>query len=261
MIVTGSLGLLLLSVVTLVGHADGAPVRLAAGAQDRRGRGLLQQRGHADRPAVAGPECGDAALALGLAPSLIERRLLAGSAVAGLLTGSMAAAAGERNLFTLVVLGCAGFAVSRVCSAWWLDVAGPPGELARRHGRGAQGGPAPVRKLSRCILDSPAWSWASWVRRWGPVRQQVVMQEGETIDWGGYTVRLAKTREFAVTDKLIADVQLEVARRGQHVCTLFPARHFHRQQNQWTTEVAIHSTWSRDLYTILHGAAAFGRRN
>jgi cytochrome c-type biogenesis protein CcmF len=54
---------------------------------------------------------------------------------------------------------------------------------------------------------------------------------------------------------LIADVQLDVARRGQHVCTLFPARHFHRHQDTWTTEVAMHSTWSRDLYTILHGAA------
>ena len=89
----------------------------------------------------------------------------------------------------------------------------------------------------------------------GSVRQQVLMQEGETIAWCDYTVRLAKTREFAETDKLIADVQLDVARRGQHVCTLFPARHFHRHQDTWTTEVAMHSTWSRDLYTILHGAA------
>jgi cytochrome c-type biogenesis protein CcmF len=62
-------------------------------------------------------------------------------------------------------------------------------------------------------------------------------------------------RELAVADKLIGDVQLEFSRDGQDVCTLFPAQHFHRHPNEWTTEVAIHSTWSRDLYTILRGAA------
>ena len=40
---------------------------------------------------------------------------------------------------------------------------------------------------------------------------------------------------------------------------LKPARHFHLLQNQWTTEVAIDSTWSGDFYTILHAGLGEGR--
>jgi cytochrome c biogenesis factor len=32
-----------------------------------------------------------------------------------------------------------------------------------------------------------------------------------------------------------------------------PARHLHLLQNEWTTAVAIHSSWSGDFYTILNG--------
>ena len=34
-----------------------------------------------------------------------------------------------------------------------------------------------------------------------------------------------------------------------------PGPAFPPPSEQWTTEIAVHSTWSRDLYTILHGAA------
>ena len=44
----------------------------------------------------------------------------------------------------------------------------------------------------------------------------------------------------------------EVSRGGEPGYRLLPAQHLHRLQDQWTTEVAIHSTWSSDLYTILH---------
>ena len=45
---------------------------------------------------------------------------------------------------------------------------------------------------------------------------------------------------------------LEVSSPRTPAFRLLPAQHFHRLQNQWTTEVAIHSTWGGDFYTILH---------
>ncbi len=166
----------------------------------------------------------------------------------------MAGLFGQRHLLTLTVLGCAGFAVAVFISALWLERAGPQGKLSGGNHRGTAGRPATVCGLPHasgftCLAVGIAGSSL------GSTRQHVVMREGETITWSGYTVQLAKTREFTIADKLIGDVQLEISRSGQSLCTLFPARHFHRHQNEWTTEVAIHSTWSRDLYTILHGAA------
>ncbi|MHB8971070.1 MAG: heme lyase CcmF/NrfE family subunit [Pirellulaceae bacterium] len=190
----------------------------------------------------------------GVAPSIIQRRLLLGSVVVGCVTGLAAGLGGERNVLTLTVLSCAGFSVAVLGSALWLDtrrrqsvwLAAFVGTLQARRQQYA----GYVMHLGfTCLAVGIAGSSL------GSIRENVTMREGETISWSGYTVHLAKTRELAVADTLIGDVQLEFSRNGENVCTLFPAQHFHRQQNEWTTEVAIHSTWSRDLYTILLGAA------
>jgi cytochrome c-type biogenesis protein CcmF len=86
----------------------------------------------------------------------------------------------------------------------------------------------------------------------GTRQQEFVISEGETITWAGRTVRLAKISERAEPDKLVAEAELEIAQGGRHAATLRPAQHFHLLQRQWTTEVAIHSTWAGDFYTILH---------
>ena len=46
--------------------------------------------------------------------------------------------------------------------------------------------------------------------------------------------------------------ELEVTADGAAPYTLLPAQEYHFLQNEWSTEVAIHSTWSGDFYTILH---------
>jgi cytochrome c-type biogenesis protein CcmF len=58
---------------------------------------------------------------------------------------------------------------------------------------------------------------------------------------------------------LVAEAILEVARDGEAPVTLRPARHLHMLQDEWTTEVAIHSTWSGDFYTILHAGLGGGQ--
>ena len=253
-IVTGSLGLLLLSLVTIVGTLMVPLSDLLLGHKLVVGMAFFNN--------VAMPIgllllCGSAVTPLlrwGVAPSVVQRRLLSGSAVVGLCVSLLAGLSGQRPWLTVTVLGCAGFAVVVFIGALWLDVrgrqanslAGTVGVL--RAGRQQYAGYL-MHLGFTCLAVGIAGSSL------GSTRQHVVMREGETITWSGYTVHLAKTREFTVADKLIGDVQLEISRSGQSLCTLFPARHFHRHQKEWTTEVAIHSTWLRDLYTILHGAA------
>jgi cytochrome c-type biogenesis protein CcmF len=86
----------------------------------------------------------------------------------------------------------------------------------------------------------------------GTRQQEFVIGEGQAITWAGRTIRLAKMNQRAESDRLAAEAELEISQGGRRIATLRPAQHFHLLQRQWTTEVAIHSTWAGDFYTILH---------
>jgi cytochrome c-type biogenesis protein CcmF len=60
-------------------------------------------------------------------------------------------------------------------------------------------------------------------------------------------------------DKLVAEAILEVVHGSGSRVILRPARHLHLLQNEWTTEVAIDSTWSSDFYTVLNAGLGDGR--
>ena len=60
-------------------------------------------------------------------------------------------------------------------------------------------------------------------------------------------------------DKAIAEAVLEVTQGQGKPVVVKPARHLHWLQNEWTTAVAIHSTWSGDFYTILNGSLGGGK--
>jgi cytochrome c-type biogenesis protein CcmF len=92
----------------------------------------------------------------------------------------------------------------------------------------------------------------------GTRQQDFTMHAGQTISWAGHQLRLVGLHQRRLTDKLIGEAELEVCRDGQVLATLRPAQHFHLHGQQWTTEVAIHSSWSGDVYTILHSTDAEG---
>jgi len=92
----------------------------------------------------------------------------------------------------------------------------------------------------------------------GSQRLEVVMQRGETKNWAGRQIRYRQPIETALPDKVVAAVELEISEGGRPSYLLRPARHYHLLQEQWTTEVAIHSSWGGDLYTILHGGEGGG---
>jgi cytochrome c-type biogenesis protein CcmF len=90
----------------------------------------------------------------------------------------------------------------------------------------------------------------------GTVKHEAVMDEGETIQWAGRSIRLARVIQREDADRLIVEARVEVSRSSHTAFTVVPAQHLHRAHNEWTTEVAIHSTWAEDFYVIVHGGEA-----
>lgn len=76
---------------------------------------------------------------------------------------------------------------------------------------------------------------------------------GEPYQWEETSIRLVSLHQHRRADKLIVNAELLVSPANASAFTLRPAQHWHRLQREWTTEVAIHSTWSGDFYAILHG--------
>ena len=87
----------------------------------------------------------------------------------------------------------------------------------------------------------------------GSRRHETVMKPGESLDWEGRRIRYQRLIQTELADKVIAQAELEVSEGGRPSYRLLPARHFHLLQENWTTEVDIHSSWQGDFYTVLNG--------
>jgi cytochrome c-type biogenesis protein CcmF len=93
----------------------------------------------------------------------------------------------------------------------------------------------------------------------GTERKEVILDEGAKIEWAGWQIRHVRLEQTELPDMLIAESVLSLrCGQGPHV-ELRPARHLHLLQNEWTTEVAIHSTWRGDFYTVLNAGLGEGR--
>jgi cytochrome c-type biogenesis protein CcmF len=93
----------------------------------------------------------------------------------------------------------------------------------------------------------------------GTERKEFLLDEGDVIRWAGRQIHYRRLEQSELPDKLVANAVLEVTRDGRRAVTLQPARHLHLLQNEWTTEVAIDSSWSGDFYTVLHAGLGEGR--
>jgi cytochrome c-type biogenesis protein CcmF len=90
-------------------------------------------------------------------------------------------------------------------------------------------------------------------------RHEVTLAEGDKFEWADRKIEYLRLEQQELPDKLVAEIELRVTDATGRIVTLKPARHFYLLQNEWTTEVAIDSTWSGDLYTILHAGLGEGR--
>jgi cytochrome c-type biogenesis protein CcmF len=93
----------------------------------------------------------------------------------------------------------------------------------------------------------------------GKDRREVELSEGDMIHWAGRQIHYVRLDQSQLPDKLVAAAVLEVARNGEAPFELRPARYLHLLQNEWTTEVAIQSSWSDDFYAVLHAGLGDGR--
>jgi len=258
-LVAGSLALLLLTAVVLGGTLSSALSSLVAGKTILVGPafynnvlipiGLLLLSTMSVAPL----------LNWGAAPSPRQKWWLLASGCVGVAAGLIAAAAGVRHPLMLAVVGLAAVAIAALVGGLVVD--SRAGQLRR----------LPVAMLM--TLRVQRRQYASFLIHLGFValavgvtassvgkrEQNFKLSEGETAGWGDRQVRLVRARQRDLPDKLVAEAELQIQKAGRQPVTLLPAQHYHRLQEQWTTEVAIHSTWRGDDYAILHSGNLEGQ--
>jgi cytochrome c-type biogenesis protein CcmF len=90
----------------------------------------------------------------------------------------------------------------------------------------------------------------------GVLRYNVDMAEGGRIQFAGYSIFFAGVHETESNGNIVAKTELHISRGEAPPFILRPGQNYYIVDNQWTTEVAVHSTWGRDFYVIAHGGEA-----
>ncbi len=195
----------------------------------------------------------------GLAPSPAQRTMLMVSAVMAIVVTVASFAMGVHRPIALGVAGLAGFAAAALLAAIVLDVLRLRKDGLRhallqsiRDRRRTYAGFL-VHAGFVCLAIGVTGSSL------GTIKRDFDMDAGETTQWAGRSIHFARLIQQELPDRLMMAAQLDVALSPAAGFTLLPAQHLHRRQRQWTTEVAIHSTWTEDSYAILHGGEAQSR--
>lgn len=196
----------------------------------------------------------------GAPPTRKQRLALFACCGAAFLAGGVAAACGIRHPIAWAVAGVAVLAVGAAAASWLLD--------ARR--RSATGWFAGLGR----VLVGQRPQYAGYAVHLGLIsvavgiagsslgsqRLDVELKEGQVIEWAGRRIEYVRLVQRETADTLVAEVELRVGRTGeQQAVMLRPSRRLHLLQNEWTTEVDIHSTWAGDFYTILNAGLGEGR--
>jgi cytochrome c-type biogenesis protein CcmF len=195
----------------------------------------------------------------GSSPKPTERRLLRLSTLASLTAAAAGYIFGVRHPLAIAVVALAALTLSTFLAGWLYDAWRRD---ARRRWRGLIGALRGGRhKYAAYVIHLGLACVALGIAgsSLGSERKEIELAEGDTLEWAGRHIRYVQLIQSTLPDRLVAEAVLEVARRGGEPVTLRPARHLHLLQNEWTTEVAIHSTWSGDFYTVLHAGLGEGR--
>ena len=86
--------------------------------------------------------------------------------------------------------------------------------------------------------------------------KDVRMEQGDTVELGGYTFRLVGVRDVQGPNYVAGRAQMEVSRNGRPVTTLYPEKRIYTVQNSPMTEAAIDFGFTRDLYVSLGDAVS-----
>lgn len=198
----------------------------------------------------------------GRAPGLIQRRILSACAAVGVLAALFGYVLGVRQIIPLMLIALATVACASFVTGVNLDVRRrQPGSVpplwhglitALREGRRRYAGYMAHFGIV-CLATGVAGSSL------GTRRHEVEMAEGDVVHWADREVRYVALEQRQLPDKLEAVAVLEVTHGDGPTVEQRPARHLHLLQNEWTTQVSIHSTWGSDFYTVLHAGLGDGR--
>ena len=83
------------------------------------------------------------------------------------------------------------------------------------------------------------------------VEKDVRMQQGDTVEVGGYTFRLDGLSEVAGPNYDATRGAISVSKGGKQMGTMYPEKRFYRVQQMPMTEAAIDTGLTRDLYVSL----------
>ena len=81
--------------------------------------------------------------------------------------------------------------------------------------------------------------------------KQVTVNEGQTFDIGGYTLKYTGLEQHDTPHMSSLMAKMEVYDHGKKLETLKPEKRFYKKPQQPATEVAIRSTLGSDLYLVL----------
>jgi cytochrome c-type biogenesis protein CcmF len=185
-------------------------------------------------------------------PSAAQGKALGASAgVASLGTG-IVFLFGVRHPLGLAVAWAALLAVASLAGGLFLDA------RRRQPGSGARGLLASLRGARRQYagfvvhLGFLAIAVGVTGSSLGTQRHEIDLAEGETVRWAGRAIHFARLVRRDEPDKLVVEAELDITADRGGAFTLRPAQHLHKHPKDWTTEAAVHSSWSGDFYTILH---------
>ena len=253
MIVVNTLALVSLAVVTCVGTLSAAISDAIVGRQIVLGVAFYN---NALIPTgfllLAATACAPL-LRWGGTPTSLQKRMLSLSAGAGVIAVSVAFLTGIRSLVGISVIGLIAFGLAAFATSLIVDTrSNPSASLLSGFARTLS---ARRRLYAGFVVHLGFFCLALGITAssLGTQQREVVLQEGESLNWAGHRVRLVQINQRELPDKLIAEARLEVSKGTASPRTLTPAQHFHILQQEWTSEVAIQSTWTGDFYTILHG--------
>jgi cytochrome c-type biogenesis protein CcmF len=194
----------------------------------------------------------------GAPPHSSERRLLVLSFFVALIAAIASWMAGLRDLLAATVIGLMVFTVTCLAAAYYRDASQNGGAFSFK--RIIDPWKKDRRKYAAYgihvgfVLVAMGVSGSSL----GTLRQEMTLDEGQVVDWAGQRIRYARLEQHQLPDKLVAEAVLQLGTESPAI-ELRPARQLHLLQNEWTTEVAIHSTWGGDLYTVLNAGLGDGR--
>jgi len=199
------------------------------------------------------------ALRWGLPVKHAQRKALLIALAAAVLIVLLAVVLGMRQLLALAVTGSATFALAVFLAALFLDSLSVTTSsywrklftVLRVHRR-RYGGFAVHLGFVAIAVGVTASSL-------GTKRFETTMRRGETVSWAGRSIHFTALSQQRYPDMLAIEAQLEISSPWRRPITLLPAQHLYQPQNQWTSEVAIDSSWSGDFYVILQSGRGEGQ--